>query len=159
MNKIPFTFLLPLLLSSCIETYHLEPGVYHYYDEKEVNGLVSKSIRIKADKTFYLFGIRLNTAEPDSLNTINNRYLTYITYGDWSISGKYLILNANNEYLDHVTDFYQVEDSVFLKMRIANFITVVPDIKNDSLLITENKKVLEELSTKIKLRFQEKFDN
>lgn len=159
INKLAIILL--LLNLSCIDKKSIKTGIYHYYDEKETNGLVSKTIRLKDNKTFCLMGIKLLTIDPKAdtiaqFKTDDYKYITLIAYGDWFILGHYLILNANNEYLDHEAEHYLLEDTIYTQMRNARYQTAVPNIQSDSFLIKSNSNILEEVKTGHRLLFLKK---
>jgi len=154
MNKIVIVIL--TLFANCCNKSQIADGIYHYSDPKVTYGFMTKTIRIKPDKTFYLIGVKSNYNTVDSLKSDKDKYYNVIAYGDWKISGKYLILKSNIEYLNHWQAHFMLEDTIYNQAEFAYYPTIVPNLKGDSLLIKNDEGVIVEVSSGIELSYLKK---
>lgn len=139
---------------ACKKDEQIKFGVYHYYDEKETNGLVSKTIRVNEDGTFVMFGLEIDSSILYYFE--GGIYSTYITGGDWNRSHDYIILNTDMDRVKNHTLGFNIADTSFINIRPLNYVELVPNVINDSFLIISNGNALIENKTKFKLIYVKK---
>lgn len=126
------------LMFGCRSFKGIPNGDYYAIFEKEKESMISMTIRFHGDKTFLMFGV---LERKNKKNIGNDTYDRYVSFGDWEITDKVIVLNSNMAYQGRPNMVLKLSDSKYQDFKPWDYGEAVLKIEQDSFVLKSKKNL------------------